>query len=101
MEITSMHLVLQSVNNFMMQLDAYTSILMAVIEFRLVPPILKEGSSSTVRISKSRNLLIEYQKKYVRQEYSMRLGSTTVVGGNNGSGKSIYLRTLGNIVLLA
>ena len=52
----------------MVQLDAYISILMAVIEFKLTPPIIHTDSSKPIKILKSRNLLVEYQRqnKYVK-----------------------------------
>jgi hypothetical protein len=46
----------------MVQLDAYISILMAVIEFKLTPPILHQDYTKPVKIVKSRNLLVEYQR---------------------------------------
>ena len=87
----------------MVQLDAYISILMAVIEFKLTPPIMHYDSSKPVKIVKSRNLLVEYQRqnKYVKQDYNIAKSTTTIVCGSNGSGKSIYLRTFGDIVYLA
>ena len=51
---------LLDVSNFMVQLDAYISILMAVIEFKLVPPVLHEEFYKPLKINKSRNLLVEY-----------------------------------------
>lgn len=84
----------------MHQLDAYISLLMAVIEFNLVPPKFNEGCKP-IKVAKARNLLVEFQRsKFCQQEYSLPLSSTTIVYGGNGSGKSIYLRTIANIVYL-
>lgn len=57
----------------MIQLDAYISILMAVIEFKLVPPVLHEDQSKPLKVVKARNLLVEYQRhsNYVKQDFNI------------------------------
>lgn len=53
-------------------------------------------------VKKARNLLVEFQKNsYAKQDYVMSESALTLVRGGNGSGKSIYLRNLGNLVYLA
>lgn len=73
MEICQLQQVLFDVNNFMIQLDAYISILMAVIEFKLVPPVLHNEYSKPVKVVKARNLLVEYQRQsnYVKQDFNI------------------------------
>lgn len=43
MEISKNQQLLLDINNFISMLDAYLSLLMATIEFRLVPPTFIEG----------------------------------------------------------
>jgi DNA mismatch repair protein MutS len=68
-----------------------------------VPPKFIEDNERPLKITKGRNLLVEYQRgnQFVRQDYIMQKSSTTIVYGPNGSGKSIFLRTLGDIMYLA
>ena len=102
MEISKNQELLLDINKFICQLDAYLSLLMATIEFRLVPPVFKENDQP-IKICKARNLLVEFQTKlgFSSQDYAMNLSSTSVIFGANGSGKSIHLKTLGGIAYLA
>lgn len=73
---------------------------MATIEFRLVPPTFH--SENAIRIEGARNILVEFQKTHFNNmDYSLQHQTTTIVTGANGSGKSIYLRNMGNIIYLA
>ena len=73
---------------------------MAVIEYNLVPPKFNQGGK--ISVLKGRNLLVEYQQhKFTKQNFDVSTSTTNVIYGSNGSGKSIHLRNLANIVYLA
>ena len=74
---------------------------MTVLEFNLVQPTFNPKSKE-LKISKSRNLLVEFQNShFTSSDYNLSPYSTTIICGPNGSGKSIYLKNLGNVIYLA
>jgi DNA mismatch repair ATPase MutS len=62
MEISKNQQMLLDINRSISMLDAYLSLLMATIEFRLVPPTFIEGDKP-LKICKGRNLLVEFQNQ--------------------------------------
>lgn len=89
---------LLDINDFIHKLDAYTSLLMAVIEYDLVPP----SFGTEIQVRGARNLLVEFKRQaFSKLDFDIKLSTTTAVYGSNGSGKSIYLRCLANIQYLA
>lgn len=61
MELSQNYALLLDVNNFIVKLDAYVSLLMGVIEFNLVPPEFNPESGE-IYIKGARNLLVEYKR---------------------------------------
>lgn len=60
MEVSQTFTLLLDVNDFMIKLDAYVSLLMGVIEFNLNPPEFR--CEPEVNIKGARNLLVEYRR---------------------------------------
>lgn len=100
-EIIDNRMLLMNINEFITYLDAYTSLYMSTLEFNLVKPQLVPRSQ-LIHIIEGRNLLVEFQKtSFNSQNYELKQPCTTVVTGSNGSGKSIYLKTIGCLAYLA
>eukprot|EP00347_Sterkiella_histriomuscorum_P015738 403355869 len=93
--------VLLKMNEFIIKLDAYISLLMSVLEFNLTKPNFVTDSKQ-IKIQDARNMLVEFKSQdFRKQDYNITDQKLTVICGQNGSGKSIYLKNLGSIIYLA
>lgn len=103
-EIVKMKDHLRAMNAFFSLIDVYTSLVISNEEYSLVRPEFKSSQEGKrgLQIEGAGNTMVGFEKTFTFLDYNVDPNhGATIVNGSSGSGKSIYLKTIGVIIYLA